>query len=267
MTTALKDVIRADGQWIVVGARSTLLTSPDGLTWTPRSLEGVGGATFDLNGVAFGNGAYLVVGDGSTGINGSLFRSVDGARWNLVPYSFGKNLRGITFDQGTFAIAGNDGLVATTTDGVAYGGGWGRGGGNLRGVAWTYDRWTIAGNDGFVGTLEAAAGPVAPRAVRLGVHLHRAVAHRGKVVAIGNHGTILQSDTVAATLESPVRRPDGTVAVGLLGLRDRVYRLQAATQPGDWTTLTVLTNRGDRVEHVDAEAARTPYRFYRLHEE
>jgi len=42
-----------------VGEDGTILTSPDGVTWTPRT----SGTSNDLNGVAYGNGTFVAVGE------------------------------------------------------------------------------------------------------------------------------------------------------------------------------------------------------------
>lgn len=54
--------------YVAAGAAGTILASSDGQTWTPE----VSGTTAWLRGVAYGNGRYLVVGDG-----GILLRSRD----------------------------------------------------------------------------------------------------------------------------------------------------------------------------------------------
>ena len=44
---------------MAVGRGGAILTSPDGVTWTQRT----SGTSRDLNGVAYGNGLFVAVGD------------------------------------------------------------------------------------------------------------------------------------------------------------------------------------------------------------
>jgi len=58
-------VVYANGTFVVVGqfsAPSPILTSPDGITWTSRRCETVN----SLNGVAYGDSRFVVVGDSGT---------------------------------------------------------------------------------------------------------------------------------------------------------------------------------------------------------
>jgi photosystem II stability/assembly factor-like uncharacterized protein len=57
--------------FVAVGANGTLLTSPDGLTWTVQNPI----ATTSLNAVTYGH-QFVAVGDGS-----SIFTSIDGLTW------------------------------------------------------------------------------------------------------------------------------------------------------------------------------------------
>jgi hypothetical protein len=47
---------------VAVGYPGTILTSPDGETWTQRT----SGTTVGLYGVAYGNGTFVAVGEGGT---------------------------------------------------------------------------------------------------------------------------------------------------------------------------------------------------------
>jgi len=60
-----------------------------------------------LNDVAYGNGMFLVAGDGLFNRDGSVFKSTDGVTWAQVNYNPGKNLRGVMFTNGLFLITTN----------------------------------------------------------------------------------------------------------------------------------------------------------------
>lgn len=64
-----------------------------------------------LNGVAFGNGIFVAVGD-----EGTILTSSDGATWNKMTSGGTEPLLGISYGSGTF-IAVGDGILATSPDG------------------------------------------------------------------------------------------------------------------------------------------------------
>jgi hypothetical protein len=51
-------VTYGNGLFVAVGEDGTILTSPDGVTWTQRT----SGTSNWLNGVAYGNGLFVAVG-------------------------------------------------------------------------------------------------------------------------------------------------------------------------------------------------------------
>ncbi|MBC7368370.1 MAG: hypothetical protein H7343_16430, partial [Undibacterium sp.] len=77
VTVPLWGVAYAAGQWVAVGEQGTILTSPDGATWTPRAsgfparwLVGVG------YGTPGGSGLWVVVGG-----SGLILPSPDAITW------------------------------------------------------------------------------------------------------------------------------------------------------------------------------------------
>jgi hypothetical protein len=103
----LYDLVYADGKWRAVGTRGRVLTSTDATSFTAQSL----GDAFDLHSIAYGNGAYVVVSP-----HNGLFRSGTGSDWSPT----GTNLFGgpwaVTFGDGKFVTSGF--ACATSTDGV-----------------------------------------------------------------------------------------------------------------------------------------------------
>jgi photosystem II stability/assembly factor-like uncharacterized protein len=58
----LDGISYGNGSFVAVGASGTILTSPDGTTWTSRS----SGTLNELRGICYGNGAFVAVGDYGT---------------------------------------------------------------------------------------------------------------------------------------------------------------------------------------------------------
>jgi hypothetical protein len=102
----LKAVVWGSCMFVVVGEQGTVLTSPDGTNWTRQLIE----TTEDLNGVAYGEGVFTLVGDGESG-PGVIFSALEGGRWVLRKSGTNKNLRGVAWGQGEFLAVGNDSTI------------------------------------------------------------------------------------------------------------------------------------------------------------
>ncbi len=109
-TATLWGACYGGGQFVAVGENGTILTSPDGLAWTPRT----SGTTEWLTSVAYGYNHYLAVGADRT-----VLSSVDGITWtpftafnSFVPR---ERLNVVGFDHGRFLAYGEHsfGLVFT----------------------------------------------------------------------------------------------------------------------------------------------------------
>ncbi|MDB6126183.1 MAG: hypothetical protein JWM35_79 [Verrucomicrobia bacterium] len=100
----------ANQLYVAVGDQGTIVTSPDAATWTRRAIGGP-----RLNGVAYGNGRFLAVGE-----QGTVQVSTDAVTW--TPGNVGVNgwLRGIIYAEGKFLITGQSGVFFTTTNGGAF---------------------------------------------------------------------------------------------------------------------------------------------------
>jgi photosystem II stability/assembly factor-like uncharacterized protein len=263
VSSSLKDVIYDGGQWIAVGTRGTILRSEDGIRWTASFTD----PPNDLNGVAYGDGVFLIAADGPAGKNGSLFRSVDGMNWTLAWPNANKNLRGITFHDGQFVIAANDSRLYVT-DREAHSlvsANAGRGT-NLRGVTRTPVGWIAVGNNGLVAAGWPPNGPWATQSVGT-ENLHRVVHFDGRLVAIGNRGSIFQSDLLAITLSRPVIVSGVGVAVTSIGEIGRAFELQISTNLIDWRPAMTFTNRTERTVVFDEGGGKDSRRFYRVRQE
>lgn len=79
----------ANNTFVSVGGGGLIATSPDGITWTPRS----SGFTGQVNGIAYGNGAFVAVGNG-----GAV--SSDGTNWTTIQNSIIDGINGGTVAYG-----------------------------------------------------------------------------------------------------------------------------------------------------------------------
>jgi uncharacterized protein YmfQ (DUF2313 family) len=107
--------------FVVFGANNTILTSPDGITWTPRSVSA--GATFGFSGVAFdGVGTVIAAGYGSD----VAISTNGGVTWSANAHGLTGTIIGLCWDatNSQFVGVGFDGgpntLIATSPDGIVW---------------------------------------------------------------------------------------------------------------------------------------------------
>jgi hypothetical protein len=97
--------------FVSVGESGTILTSPDGNSWTSRTSV----TSEDLRGITYGNG--LFVGVGESGITPT---SSDGTSWDLRGTRTSVFLKGVTYGKGLFVGVGESGTVVTSPDGTTW---------------------------------------------------------------------------------------------------------------------------------------------------
>jgi len=111
----LSAVMFSVNQFIALGTDGSILTSPDGNTWTSAASIPSGGAAGPrMNSIAFGtvSGAtiYVAVGD-----SGNIFTSADLATWTTVSAA-GDDLYNVSFLNDTFVATGASGTLLTSPD-------------------------------------------------------------------------------------------------------------------------------------------------------
>jgi len=125
-TNDLEKVIFAQDQFVAVGYGGTVLSSPDGVTWTLRSQ-----GSHVIKDIAFGNGVYVAVGGSGTGgpgTIGKIWTSVDLENWidqNLVDISWRYS---IAYGGGIFVAGGDFSDIQISPDGYM----------------WTQTNWPLA---------------------------------------------------------------------------------------------------------------------------
>lgn len=117
-TNGLVGVNFVNGRFIAVGAASTILTSPDGLVWTPRnvplSVDGTFTANSTLQNTAYGNGRYVIAGQGTR----VVLTSTDSENWSHVTTGAYKltDFQGVASSGSTVVAIGNVGSIASSSD-------------------------------------------------------------------------------------------------------------------------------------------------------
>lgn len=145
----------------------TVLTSPDGVTWTDRSPLLAINETLDLFDIATGAGGKLA----AVGAGGVIFTSADnGVTWTRIPDDLvnrAGNINSVTYGNSTFVAVGDFGQVTTSSD---------------NGVTWNpVSVFSVADLYGVTyGTIGGAGNPLAI------------------FVAVGSDGEVLTSENLGA---------------------------------------------------------------------
>lgn len=104
-------------EFVAVGKYGTILTSGDSVDWQLQESA----TEAALNGVGWGNGAYVAVGESLDG-KGTIVVSVDGVTWRPVYDKPDTHLSDVTFGNGRFVAVGYqrkeayEALILTLTD-------------------------------------------------------------------------------------------------------------------------------------------------------
>jgi len=91
----------------------TVVTSPDGVTWTPISTLNW---PFYISQTAYGKG--LFVGVGGTSISPIIVTSPDGVSWTERASGTAEPLFSVTYGSGFFVVVGNNGTILVSSDGT-----------------------------------------------------------------------------------------------------------------------------------------------------
>lgn len=116
--------LRSNGSLFVLCARGAtsgkhLSTSPDGITWTSRTVTGTTWAIYDA---AFGASTWVAVGAAGTPSSTTLYTSPDGVTWTSRTNPLGSEAEqsAICFGNGLFLLVGRNGSIYTSPDGITW---------------------------------------------------------------------------------------------------------------------------------------------------
>jgi hypothetical protein len=129
---SLSAVACGNNQFVAVGYLGTILTSPDGITWTERT-----SASAEILGIAFGNNQFVAVGYetawnpdiGRWQVCGAILTSFDGINWTNRALATNDALYGITYANNQFVAVGarcnyqmepDHGAILTSPDAITW---------------------------------------------------------------------------------------------------------------------------------------------------
>jgi hypothetical protein len=242
----LLKVAYGDGQFIAVGDRGAIVSSPDGTNWTSQPLP----TEVNLTGVVRDGSRLVAVG------GRSVLQSSDGAHWTAALNRGDVALQAVTFANSRFMVVGGD-TILTYTDGL----GWRdalltpTAPRALRDVAFGNGRWVAVGaaSGGYSEPLWTSANGINWTPVSgIVADFECVIFANGQFLAVGDDGAIFTSpDGLAWT---PRNSPFSSRLIGaaygngryvVVGTRGRI--LSSATGVA-WTRETSGTP--DRLESV-----------------
>ncbi len=109
----LSDVTYGQGLYVAVGQSSTILTSPDGVTWTSRSAP----VTLNIiDDVAFANGVFVAVGFSAS----PIIYSADGITWSIGSGTSTAAAKGVAYGNSKWVVVANQAVYISTNNGVSW---------------------------------------------------------------------------------------------------------------------------------------------------
>ena len=185
-SATLRAVTYGGGQFVAVGDSGTVLTSPDGQTWTSQS-SGTTDTLYDVTyGAAAGAGRFVAVG-GQTAL-----MSPDGASWESTALANANGLRAVTFGAGYFAAAGLSGDIFFSSNGT----GWTKISPvtteSAYGLIFAGGRFVAVGSSGLIVSL-SPTGSHTVFQTQSRLSLYGVAYGNGRFVAVGASGSILTS--------------------------------------------------------------------------
>jgi hypothetical protein len=163
-----------------------ILTSPDGITWTPRT----SGTPNGLRSIVWNGSQFVVVG-GNPGVSGTILTSPDGINWT-TPIVTSNFLVNITWDGSQFVAVGFAGTILTSPDGINWTPQFTGTANNLTGINWNGSLFVAVGQDGI--TLISADGVSwTSQSTGTSSGLRQIARNGSRYVVVGTGGTILVS--------------------------------------------------------------------------
>lgn len=110
-TNGIYGIAYGAGLFVAVGDTGTILTSPDGITWTARA----SGTTLNLRSIVFANGVFIIVGYAHV-----ILTSSTGITWASRTNTLVADTGAIAYGAGSFVAVDSTGVPATSPDGITW---------------------------------------------------------------------------------------------------------------------------------------------------
>jgi hypothetical protein len=166
-----------------VGQSGVIHTSPDGVTWTPRT----SGTAQDLLAAAWTRNLVITV-----GANGTIRTSPDGITWTARTSGTPEDLRSVTWTGAQALAVGTNGAICSSTDGITWTASTTAPLADLNAVTWSGKQFCAVGDGDII--LTSPSGAVwTQRSISFGQNLLDVVWAGTQFVAVGTSQLILTS--------------------------------------------------------------------------
>ena len=144
----LRDVHYDNDLWVAVGY-SGIITSPDAISWTARSVPSGPPQLFS---VAYGNGVWVAAGGNPSDVAAGA-RSTNGITWATITVQLSPSpiATSVAYGNGIWIMSSSQGLISRSTNSTT----WGQvtsnfGSAGIRSVAYGNSIWTAVGDGGRI---------------------------------------------------------------------------------------------------------------------
>jgi len=188
---------KTEGLFVTVG-RGTILTSPDGISWTKRTSLVVYKNLWNISvsqrsllhsplGVTYGKGLFVSVGE-----SGIILTSSDGISWSTKTSGTSEYLRGVTYGNGLFVTVGWEGTILTSSNGTSWTKRTSGTSNRLWGITYGNGLFVTVGYEGTILT-STDGNSWTERTSGTSKFLREVTYGKGLFVTVGGRGTILTS--------------------------------------------------------------------------
>ena len=109
----LSDVTYGQGLYVAVGQSSTILTSPDGVTWTSRSAPT---SLSLIDDIAFANGVFVAAGLATS----PIIYSADGITWSIGSGTSPATAKGVAYGNSKWVVVASGAVYISTNNGASW---------------------------------------------------------------------------------------------------------------------------------------------------
>ncbi len=183
----LNGIANNDSTIVCAGCYGTIIISTNnGETFQKLEVP----TTNNLNGIAYGNGIYVAIGD-----NGTILKSENGMEWNCISSSITINLAVVRYLNNSFVSVGENGVVAISSNGTDWAVSYcGSNNPSLRDVAYGNGIYIVSGNESY-GVIYSSSNGVDwnNEFITNNVYFSGATFGNNLFMIAGTQGTILSS--------------------------------------------------------------------------
>ena len=191
----LSSITYADSEFVAVGNSGTIITSPDGKTWTLQTSQ-VNTGPNALYGIIYADSEFFAVGQ-----SGTILTSPDGKTWTTQTSPTNMSLQGITYGNNEFVTVGQDGTILTSSDGTTWDTQVSGTTNSLFGITYGNGKFVAVGDSGII--LTSSDGKTWTSQI-YGMYTIFSITYaNNEFIAVGTNGAIITSpDGTTWTLQS-----------------------------------------------------------------